>query len=136
LDRRVFWDNLADSGILSLDNLIIDGDLNIELSLDEVLGGYNSSGSLADYYKSLLISKSLVNLCPDKVVPTWQNGHQGTQAIAKRLDRCIISEGLLSVCGIYRSWVEYPFISDHAPIILQLETSLVYRSFPFKFNLL
>jgi hypothetical protein len=133
-DRRAFWDLVADSGLLSLDNLILAGDLNITLSSDEVWGGSNSPGSLADYYKLLLQSKNLVDLRPDKVVPTWRNGRLGAHAIAKRLDRCIISEGLLSSSGLYRSWVEYPFISDHAPIILQLEILPKYRAYPFKLN--
>jgi hypothetical protein len=30
--------------------------------------------------------------------------------------------------------VEYPFISDYAPIILQLEMAPMYRSYPFKLN--
>jgi hypothetical protein len=127
---------LADSGILSLDNLILVGDLNITLSSDEVWGGSNSSGSLADYYKLLLQSKNLVDLRPDKVVPTWRNGRQGIHAIAKRLDRCIISEGLLSVQGLYRSWVEYPFISDHAPIYYSWKLRRCIDPYPFKLNLL
>jgi hypothetical protein len=63
-----------------------------------------------------------------------RNGRLGVHAIAKRLDRCIVSEGLLSTSGLYRSWVEYPFIYDHAPIILQLEISPKYRAYPFKLN--
>jgi len=30
--------------------------------------------------------------------------------------------------------VEYPFISDHAPILLQSNLPPVYKAFPFKFN--
>jgi hypothetical protein len=89
---------------------------------------------LADYYKLLLQSKNLVDLRPDKVVPTWRNGRKGAHAIAKRLERCIVSEGLLFECGLYRTWVEYPFISDHAPIIFQLDISPKYRPYPFKLN--
>jgi hypothetical protein len=34
----------------------------------------------------------------------------------------------------YRSWVEFPYISDHAPIILQLDIGLSATAHPFKFN--
>jgi hypothetical protein len=133
-DRHAFWDLVVVSGLLSLENLILSGYLNITLSTDEVWGGTNSVGSLADYYKLLLQSKNLVDLRPDKVVPTWRNGRKGVQAIAKRLDKCIVFEGLLSECGLYRTWVEYPFISDHAHIVLQLDISSKYRPYPFKLN--
>jgi hypothetical protein len=33
----------------------------------------------------------------------------------------LVSDDLLNEIGFYRSWVEYPFFSDHAPIFLQLE---------------
>jgi hypothetical protein len=36
--------------------------------------------------------------------------------------------------GRFCSWVEHPFISDHAPVLLQLETSLVCKAHPFKLN--
>jgi hypothetical protein len=54
--------------------------------------------------------------------------------ISKRLDRFLIAEELLLGIGVYRSWVEYPFISDHAPILIQLEMPPRYKVFPFKFN--
>jgi hypothetical protein len=38
------------------------------------------------------------------------------------------------VAGNYRSWVESPFVSDHAPICFQMEQLPFYKSFPFKFN--
>jgi hypothetical protein len=35
---------------------------------------------------------------------------------------------------MYRSWVEFPYISDHAPVLLQLELSSAFKIYPFKFN--
>jgi hypothetical protein len=46
-------------------------------------------------------TKNLVDIRPVKLVPTWRNGRKGNQAIAKRLNKCIISEGLLNNCGLY-----------------------------------
>jgi exonuclease III len=117
-EQKSFWNLVAESGLLSFKNLIIAGDLNITISPDEVWGGTSSTGSMAGYFKVLFQSKNLIDIQPDKLVPTWRNGRTGTQAITKRLDRCYISEDLLTSVGIYRSWVEYPFISDHAPVLL------------------
>jgi len=62
------------------------------------------------------------------------NGWSGQDAIARRLDRVLVSEVFLSVAGNYRSWVESLFVSDHAPICFQMEQLPVYKCFPFKFN--
>jgi hypothetical protein len=67
-------------------------------------------------------------------VPTWRNGRVGQDSIARRLDRFLVSEDLLIASGLYNSWVELPFISDHAPILLQLEAPPNYKIYPFKFN--
>jgi hypothetical protein len=36
--------------------------------------------------------------------------------------------------GLYRSWVEYPYVSDHASMLLQLEITPLFKAYPFKFN--
>jgi hypothetical protein len=38
------------------------------------------------------------------------------------------------VVGLFRSWVEYPYISDHAPVLVQLEIPPIYKAYPFKLN--
>jgi hypothetical protein len=34
----------------------------------------------------------------------------------------------------YRTWVEYPYLSDHAPVLLQLGIGMPTVAHPFKFN--
>jgi endonuclease/exonuclease/phosphatase family metal-dependent hydrolase len=89
-DRRQFWTQLANSGILDLPNLILGGDLNVTLSSDEHWGGNPSPGSEAAFYKDLFSSKNLIDILPNKLVPTWRNGRTGNQAIARRLDRFLL----------------------------------------------
>jgi hypothetical protein len=91
MNKRIFWETLANSGLLSAKNLIIAGDLNITLLDEEVWGSTNFSVSLEDQLKYIFNSKNLVDIRSDRMVPTWRNGRQGSQAISKRLDRCIIA---------------------------------------------
>jgi hypothetical protein len=58
----------------------------------------------------------------------------GSEAIPKRLDRFLVSEDFLMEVRLHRAWVEYPFVSDHAPIFLQLENSIIHKASPFKFH--
>jgi hypothetical protein len=74
LDQKHFWSSVADNGLLSLNNLIIVGDLNITFSPYEVWGGSSHPGSSDGFYKDLFISKNLIDIKPAKLVPTWRNG--------------------------------------------------------------
>jgi hypothetical protein len=116
-----FWKSIIDSGILSIPNLISAGDLNIILAEEEVWGGSGNIKNMDDFFKTLFQMNNLVDIKPTKLKPTWRNGRSGQDAIARRLDRVLVSEALLSVAGNYRSWVESPFVSDHAPICFQME---------------
>jgi hypothetical protein len=133
-ERKEFWIKLANSGLLLLRNLVIAGDLNFTLSSGEIWGGSATSGSLAGFFNLLLQDHKLLDIKPDTIVPTWRNGRVGLEAIAKRLDRFLISEELLLEVKLHRTWVEYPFVSDHAPILLRLEDTIMYRPYPFKFH--
>jgi hypothetical protein len=133
-DRQKFWTQLADSGILSLKNLIIGGDLNIILAADEAWGGSYLPNSSEDFYKALFAQHNLIDVRPSRLSPTWRNGRIGTDAIARRLDRFLVAGNFLSSPVLPSSWVQFPYFSDHAPIFLHLSFTELHNQFPFKFN--
>jgi hypothetical protein len=81
LGAKQFWNQVADSGLLTKDNLILVGDFNLTLSSEEVWGGNSivghSDGYYAGFYKAFFQEKHLIDLIPDKLVPTWRNKDLG-----------------------------------------------------------
>jgi endonuclease/exonuclease/phosphatase family metal-dependent hydrolase len=116
-DRKLFWDKVASRGMLEHKNLIVAGDLNFTVSVGEVWGASTQLDQLAGYFKELFQDNRLVDVIPDVLVPTWQNGRSGDESILKRLDQVYMSEDLINGAGRFRSWVAYPYLSDHAPVI-------------------
>jgi hypothetical protein len=78
--------------------------------------------------------KQLSGCCPGEVVPTWQNGRSGADSIEKCLDRIYVVEDLIASTLRYRTWVEYPFLSDHAPVFLEFGVGILAVAYPFKLN--
>jgi hypothetical protein len=133
-DREVFWEGIKREGILNEDNLILGGDLNFTTSSREVWGEHARVDPLQLYFSQLIQVGGLVDVEPVKLLPTWRNGRKGHDYIAKRLDRFLVSENLVSSGIRYRSWVCNVKISDHMPVIIHLEQGNDIVSYPFKFN--
>jgi hypothetical protein len=133
-DRVVFWEELKRIGIFDEENLILGGDLNFTISSREVWGDVARVDPLQHYFSHLVQTGGLVDVEPVKILLTWRNGRKGQDYIAKRLDRFLISEKLVSSGIRYRSWICNDKISDHMPVMLQLEFGSDIVSYPFKFN--
>ena len=58
----------------------------------------------------------------------------GESSISKRLDRFFVEKDLIGPVTRYRSWVESTYISNHAPIFLQLDIGIPKTVHPFKFK--
>jgi endonuclease/exonuclease/phosphatase family metal-dependent hydrolase len=91
-DRQLFWEKIEAGGLLDLENLIIVGDLNLTTTLGEIWGASATQDPLADFFTNLFSTHHLVDFAPDHLTPTWRNGRVGSDSIAKRLDRFLISE--------------------------------------------
>lgn len=119
---------------MDLQTLIIAGDLNYTMSLDETWDCFRKTDPLAGKIQNSIIMNNFLDICPYEISPTWDNGHSGSVYVAKRLDRFLIHEKLLDHFGDV--WVNTinKFISDHRPITLQWSEIVPHSSFPFKFN--
>jgi hypothetical protein len=77
----------------------------------------------------------LVDFSLDHLNPTWHNGRIGSDSISKRLDRFRLYENFITFMDRICNWVNIPFLSDHALIILQLDPSIDKLALPFKLNM-
>jgi hypothetical protein len=62
--RQDFWDRLALRGILDFKNLILAGDLNFTIGVNEVWGASSHLDKMANFFKDLLLTHHLIDLAP------------------------------------------------------------------------
>jgi hypothetical protein len=132
--RKEFWQRLHDLGLLAAENLILAGDLNLTTSPFEIWGDSALTDPLANFFQQTFYKNALIDIKPPDLLPTWRNGRQGPANISKRLDRFLVAESLLLPSYNSRAWVKLPFLSDHAPICLQIGEGRGGKGHPFKFN--
>jgi hypothetical protein len=89
---------------------------------------------MASYFNQLFQEEGLIDVEPVKFLPTWRNGRGEQDFVAKRLDHFLINEKLALSGHRYRSWVVNVKISDHMPVVFQLDQEQEKISYPFKFN--
>jgi hypothetical protein len=89
---------------------------------------------LSSFFNEIFNKAGLIDVIPDVLVPTWRNGRRGFASISKRLDHVLVAEDLIASVGRYKSWVDYPFFSDHAPVLLRFDKPSFSTAYPFKFN--
>jgi hypothetical protein len=85
-DHKDFWERLDDLGLLAAHNLILAGDLNITTNPLETWGKKAITDPHLNFFKHLFFKNNLIDLKPAELLPTWRNGRQGPDSIAKRLD--------------------------------------------------
>jgi hypothetical protein len=78
-----FWDRVQAKGLLTLDSLILAGDLNFTTSIEEVWGADAIIDPLGGYFTDLFAKNQLVDVQSAELVPTWRNGRLGSQSIQK-----------------------------------------------------
>lgn len=69
-DRAIFWDSLIESELPDLTSLIIVGDLNCTICLNEIWGCSRKVDVMVDYIKDIILKHNLVDICPSMFIPT------------------------------------------------------------------
>lgn len=132
--RETFWDELLSKPLMKSSLAIVGGDLNFSIGRAESWGPSAREDTLSDFFFNLLLDNNLSDPALVKLKPTWRNRRVGADRIAKRLDRFLLSEGLISKAPMFRQWVEEIGNSDHFPIFLDLSFPPPKPPSPFKFN--
>lgn len=110
------------------------GDLNFSLGFSESWGHHAQIDSLTDIMTNLLEEHKWIDIPSARMQFTWSNNRSGEQSLARRLDRFLIKESLLSDLPRIRQWVGTGGLSDHRPIFLEAEGSSLKIKSPYKFN--
>jgi hypothetical protein len=80
-DQKLFREKVDRAGLLTLDDLILAGDLNLTTSPKEFWGENALVDSLAGFFKGLFTKNNLVDAASMEVLPTWRNGRKGPENI-------------------------------------------------------
>eukprot|EP00253_Pinus_taeda_P031667 PITA_31667 len=132
--REIFWTDLLAKSLMNSSLMIVGGDLNFSIGRADAWGPSAREDPLSDFFHKVLFDKNLIDPSPIKLKPTWRNRRTGEDRIAKRLDRFLLSEDLISKIPLFQQWVEEVGNSDHFPIFLELSFPPPKPPAPFKFN--
>lgn len=132
--RLVFWNKFKFSVILYLRNLIVMGNFNSTMNLNEIWGDRARGDGLADFLHELFTEFNMVDIHPMPIIPTWKNKRIGSEFIGKRLDRAMVKDNLIISLGLPRTEVLISQISDHMPILLSWRVGDRPSGLHFKFN--
>eukprot|EP00253_Pinus_taeda_P018098 PITA_18098 len=114
---------------------ICGGDFNMTTSFEEKSGGRHRLDG--DYlgFKDFILSNQLMDLHTSNGTYTWTNKRRGSQHIASRLDRFLMSDNALHLGGDFHSSILPLARSDHWPILLQRACPGSCCNRPFLFEL-
>lgn len=115
--RENFWSHLLGCNLLTLDRIILGGDMNFSLGFRESWGSTAQVDPITNFIKSLLEQHDFIGIPMHKPLPTWRNRRVGTATLARRLDRFLMRGPLIQQLHFYKQWVGNGGISDHSPII-------------------
>jgi len=95
------------------------GDFNIIKTMEEKKGGRIKLEGDSNGLREFIQNNQLMDIQTSNGVFTWTNKRRGTQHIASRLDRFLISDNAIHLGGDFHASIMPQGGSDHWPIMLQ-----------------
>ena len=136
-DRRVLWSHLQGCAdyVGSMPWFLV-GDFNTTRFVSEKIGGNMNTNAAMEEFQECLFKLELDDMHFTGPLYTWINRRVGDQFVARKLDRSLQNESALDVFPFAVTEVLNPGLSDHCPLIVILNNSMVTRpkrKCPFKF---
>eukprot|EP00253_Pinus_taeda_P023556 PITA_23556 len=111
---------------------IIDGDFNIIMTLVEKRGGLRRTNQDMEAFRNMISEQRMVDIQIINGIHTWNNHRGGSNQIASRLDRFLVSEQIMNR-DVYIEAIILPAIgSDHWPIKLEIYLKQGPKKCPFR----
>lgn len=82
----------------------------------------------------VLDRRGIIDVDTLKLNPTWRNHRCEEEHIAKRLERFLVAEHLVTLINLLRQWVARGDDFYHNPILIELKRGTQKPPIPFKFN--
>jgi exonuclease III len=134
-EKRECWDSIRHlSESENLENIIVAGDLNLTLRMEEKRGGTIIRDPAREWVEDLMQDWDLLDIPPENGKYTWSNKRIGPGHIAARLDRCLVQSSFLLLGLESRLHILPCSVSDHKPILLEMLGHNDLGPIPFRFN--
>eukprot|EP00253_Pinus_taeda_P034473 PITA_34473 len=109
------------------------GDFNIIRALEEKSGGKSKLEGDSIGFRNYIQNNHLMDIHTSNGVYTWSNKRRGSQHIASRLDRFLISDNAIHLGGDFHASIGPQGGSGHWPIMLQWARLSTKSNRPFRF---
>eukprot|EP00253_Pinus_taeda_P023228 PITA_23228 len=104
------------------------------VSLEEKKGGIRKMDHFMDKFNDLIDDLRLVDIQTINGICTWNNRRGGKNQIASRLDRFLVSEGIMNKDIFIEAKIMPSLGSDHWPIRLEVDIKVSQGKRPFRFE--
>eukprot|EP00253_Pinus_taeda_P018922 PITA_18922 len=110
------------------------GDFNIIRALEEKSNGRSKLEGDSIGFRNYIQNNHLMDIHTSNGIYTWTNKRRGSQQIASRLDRFLISDNAIHLGGDFQASIMPQGGSNHWPIMLQWTRPGTKRNRPFRFE--